>query len=564
MSRPAVIPGRLAGMTHGIHHQTMFVESIRTIILALTASFAILSLGAANETGPAGKSTTTAAGKPNVLFVVFDDLNTWIEPIGGYPDVRTPQLNRLAAAGVTFKRAHCQAPVCAPSRVSFLSGLRPSTTGEYSLDSKLHDSPAHGAGKHKPIHRFFKDAGYTTASAGKVFHAAKPEFNTIRSSLDHLYAAGNSDYGPLPPNKLTPPEISGAHRLVDWGAYPEKDSDTSDYKAVSWARDRIRDFAATPETPFFMSVGIFRPHVPLFAPQAWFDLYPLTPKRSFARPFYAADDLKDTPRFARYLHWQLPEPRTETLIEHGQWDAHTQAYLACVSFADAMFGRLLDGLEDPDGDGDARDSIARNTIIVILSDHGYHLGEKGLTAKTTLWDRATHVPLIIAGPGLASGQSCPQPVELLDIYPTLLDLCGIGPYAPLEGITLRPLLENPQGAPARRPAITTHGPNNHSIVDARHRYTRYADGSEELYDHVLDSNEQTNRINDPEYRAVALSLARFLPAVNTPYQTGETTRIATVEAGGVVHWEGKPIHDPEASTNPVVIPAGGKSGPATR
>lgn len=500
-----------------------------------------------------GLPAAELAGKPNVLFVVFDDLNTWIEPIGEYPDVKTPNLKRLAARGVTFRQAHCQAPVCAPSRVSFLSGIRPSTSGEYSLVSTLHNHPTYGKGKHKSIHQYFKESGYRTATAGKIFHSAVPEFSAIKEFIDHIPDGRSYNYGKTPPKKLADPAISGEHPLVDWGVFPEKDSDTFDYQTVSWSIERIADLTKNPDQPFFFSVGISRPHVPLFAPQKWFDLYPLSPERGFERPFYDPDDFSDIPRFARYLHWKLPEPRTEALIEAKEWDKHTQAYLACVSYADAMFGRLLDSLEDPNADGDSSDSIADETIIVVFSDHGYHLGEKGLTAKTTLWDRATRVPLIISAPGLSKNQLCGQPVELLDLYPTLLDLCGLEPYQLLEGISLRPLMENPKNAPARRPAITTHGPNNHSVVDATHRYIRYADGSEEIYDQAIDPNEATNRIKEPKYREIANRLAAHIPAVNLPHQKNETVRIATIEENHILHWEGKPITDPEASENPVTI-----------
>ncbi|MCU0748593.1 MAG: sulfatase-like hydrolase/transferase, partial [Akkermansiaceae bacterium] len=256
-------------------------------------------------------------------------------------------------------------------------------------------------------------------------------------------------------------------------------------------------------------------------------------------------------RFARYLHWSLPEPRTERLIQYNEWDNHTRAYLACVSYADMNLGRLLDGLDDPNGDGNTADSIREKTIVVMFSDHGYHLGEKGMTAKTSLWDRATRVPVIISAPGMARGQVCTQPVELLDLYPTLLDLCGLPPYAPLEGLSLRPQLQNPTSAPSRRPAITTHGPNSHSIVDERYRYTRYADGNEELYDHKIDPNEETNRIGEPNYREVAARLAGFLPTINAPNSSGNT-RIATIGANNVISWEGTPINDTELGINPAV------------
>jgi arylsulfatase A-like enzyme len=473
----------------------------------------------------------SAQSRTNVLFVILDDLNTWIAPMGEYPDVHTPAMDRLAERGVTFTRAHCQAPICAPSRVSFLGGLRPSTTGLYSLGSTLYNHPTYGTGKHKSIHQYFKEAGYITATAGKVHHV-EAEFNAIAGYLD--FRGPGIDYGPTRTPKLTDPAVSGSNPLVDWGAYPAVDSLTPDYQTVTWATNRMADFATNSATPFFMTVGIVRPHVPLYAPQPYFDQYP---PGSFALPFYRPDDLSDTPRFARYLHWVLPEPRTEALIAYHEWTNHTRAYLASVTFADAMVGRLLDGL--------ANNNLASNTVVVLVGDNGYHLGEKGLTAKTTLWDRATRVPLIVSPPGVASGQKCVQPVDLLDVYPTLLDLCGLPAYAPLEGLSLRAQLENPTNPPARRPALTTHGRNNHSLVDARYRYIRYADGTEEFYDRYVDPDEQVNRIGHPNFREAARALAAFLPATNAANVSG-TSRITEIGPDKVVRWEGSPIYDAEA------------------
>jgi arylsulfatase A-like enzyme len=472
-----------------------------------------------------------ASAQTNVLFIVLDDLNTWVAPIGEYTNVHTPALDRLAQRSVTFTSAHCQAPVCAPSRVSFLSGLRPSTTGLYSLGSTLHNHPAYGTGKHKTVHQYFKEAGYVTATAGKVHHT-DAEFNAIAGYLN--FRGPGIDYGPTRTPKIVTSPASGGNPLVDWGAYPATDELTPDYQTVTWATNLMAALTTNPASPFFMTIGIVRPHVPLYAPQKYFDLYP---PGSFALPLYQVDDLADTPRFARYLHWILPEPRTEALIAQNEWTNHTRAYLAAVSFADAMIGRLLDGLTNY--------GFANNTIVVLAGDHGYHLGEKGLTAKTTLWDRATRVPLLISAPGVAGGQKCVQPVELLDVYPTLLDLCGLTPYAPLEGLSLRPQLFHPTNPPPRRPALITHGPNNHAVVDTRHRYIRYADGTEELYDRYVDPEERVNRIAHPNFREAARALAAFLPVTNAANLSG-TARIAEIGPDKIVRWEGNPIYDPEA------------------
>ena len=469
---------------------------------------------------------SVVAAQPNVLMIVLDDQNTWIEPMGEYPDVITPQMNRLADSGVTFLNAHCQAPVCSPSRISFLTGLRPSTTGLYGLNTRRGTHPVYGNGMHKTLHESFHDAGYTTASAGKVFHSSSD-----LAAIDVVGPGGS--HGPFPPAKFTDPGLTGSNTFIDWGAYPADDSLMPDYEVVTWATNQMNSFAGG-TSPFLMTIGLHRPHVPLFVPQHWFDLYP---PGSFALPYYEPNDLDDTPRFARYTHWMLPEPRTEALLAYHEWENHTRAYLACVSFVDAQIGRLLDALEAT--------GRAGNTIVVLLSDHGYHLGEKGLTAKTTLWDESTRVPLLMTGPGIAPGESSAQAVELLDLYPTLLDLCGLPPYAPLEGRSLRPQLEDPASAPPRPPAITTHGIDNHSVVNARFRYIRYADGTEEFYDRFIDPDEQINRIHHPNYREAAVALASWLPA-NRAARVGPATRLVEIGADDVVRWEGNPIYDPEA------------------
>jgi choline-sulfatase len=208
-----------------------------------------------------------------------------------------------------------------------------------------------------------------------------------------------------------------------------------------------------------------------------------------------------------------------------------RAYLATISFMDAQVGRLLDALESS--------GLAGNTIVVLWSDHGWHLGEKGISGKNTLWERSTRVPLIFAGPGIVAGARCQRPVELLDLYPTLLELSGLPTPAALEGHSLAPLLRN---ASAKRdwPAITTHNQGNHAVRSERWRYIRYADGSEELYDHRRDPNEWYNLARDPRYSKVIAEHRRWLPKVNAPPAPGSAARLL-VNENGVWMWEGKPI-----------------------
>jgi arylsulfatase A-like enzyme len=195
------------------------------------------------------------------------------------------------------------------------------------------------------------------------------------------------------------------------------------------------------------------------------------------------------------------------MIKAHQWRPFVRAYLASTSFMDSQVGRVLDALEAT--------GRAGNTVIVLWGDHGYHLGEKGITGKNSLWERSTRIPLILAGPGVSRGARCARPAELLDLYPTLVELCGLSPKEGLEGHSLLPQLQDAT-APRRWPAITTHNPNNHSVRSEHWRYIRYAHGSEELYDHRRDPHEWTNLVKDPRYAAVVREHARWLPKVNAP------------------------------------------------
>jgi choline-sulfatase len=316
-----------------------------------------------------------------------------------------------------------------------------------------------------------------------------------------------------------------SHPLVDWGIFPERDEEQDDHRIAQWAIERLRE---PPSSPFCLAVGIRHPHVPLFATSRWFDLYP---EDELELPPYRDDERDDVPRFAWYLHWKLPEPRLAWVREAGEWRNKVRSYLASVSFADHLVGQVLDAL-DASGQAD-------NTIVVLFSDHGYHLGEKGITGKNTLWERSTRVPLIIAGPGITRGARTNQPAELLDLFPTLTALTGLQAPAGLEGLSLVPQLRNPD-APRQVPAITTHGPGNHAVRDHRYRYIRYADGSEELYDLETDPNEWTNRIGDEALAGVRKRLLTFMPSHDAPPMPGSRVRLIEY-VNGVPIWEGEPI-----------------------
>ncbi|HEX5790538.1 MAG TPA: sulfatase [Luteolibacter sp.] len=459
-----------------------------------------------------------AAAAPNVVLIAVDDLNDWIGCLGGHPQAQTPHLDALAARGTLFANAHCQAPLCNPSRTSLLFGLRPTSTGIYGLSpaprmaEPLRDAVS--------LPQAFARAGYHTAVAGKVFHGTPKADSGEFSS----YGPGCT-YGPFPPNKFV--NTPDSMKAVDWGPFPERDELQNDHLIGDWAEAFIKGRGK--DAPFFLAVGFARPHLPCYASPKWFELYP---EETLKLPPMLEGDLEDVPQFAQYLKWSLPEPRLPWLKANGQWKPLLRAYLASVSYVDSEIGRLVKTLDDQ--------GLADNTIIVLFSDHGWHLGEKECSGKNSLWERSTHVPLIVAGPGLKPGQRCLQPAELLDIYPTLVDLCGVKTPAKLDGLSLRPQLDQPDRP--RRPALTSHNPGSHAVRDARWRYIRYADGSEELYDHDADPHEWHNLAARADLGEVKERLKAQLPAAEAPHASGSAGRVLWQKEGRW-YWEGKAIDE---------------------
>ena len=465
---------------------------------------------------------SSAADRPNVLLIAVDDLSDWIGPLGGHPQAKTPNLDRLAARGVVFTNAHCQAPLCNPSRASLLTSRRPSTTGVYALDPWFRSIEALKGLVTLPQH--FQANGYVTMSTGKIFHDGMPAKGQREDGVEFMKWGHAGSHGPYPKEKLVATESKSP--LLDWGIFPERDEQLQDYRVATWAVEQLG--SAPKDKPFFLCVGFRRPHVPCLAPQKWFDLYP--DDDSLVMPRMKHDDRDDVPASAALLHWKIPEPRLAWLEEHRQWRNLVRSYLACISFMDAQVGRVLDALD--------ASGAADNTVIVLWSDHGWHLGEKGMTGKLSLWERSTRVPLMIAGPGVSTGR-CDRPAELLDVYPTLAELCGLPPPSGVEGRSLVPQLSDP-AAVREAPAITTLGPNNHAVRSQRWRYIRYFDGAEELYDHESDPHEWTNLAADPGHAQTKGDLAKWLPAVNVPAVAGSVTRHFEIRDGRR-YWEGKPV-----------------------
>ncbi|MEM0896626.1 MAG: sulfatase [Verrucomicrobiota bacterium] len=459
---------------------------------------------------------TLHAAKPNVLFIAIDDLNNWVGPLKGHPQVITPNMDKLAKRGTTFTNAHCQSPLCNPSRTSLLTGLRPTTTGVYSLQPPIRD--VEGFKDIVTLPQAFGKAGYKTYTTGKIFHGA---YGRKPTDMEFQVIGPPPGGKPFPPKKLV--NTPQPHKLVDWGTFPHKDEDKNDYICASWSVEQLDNM--TKDEPFFLSCGFFLPHVPCYATQKWFDLYP---EETTKLPPMLENDRADTPRFSWYIHWKLPEPRLKFLEDSNETLNLTRSYLATISFVDAQLGRVLDALD--------RNGFADNTIIVLWSDHGWHLGEKEITGKNTLWDPGTNVPLMFAGPGISQGAKCRQPAELLDIYPTLLDLCGLPAKSAHEGITLRPQLEDAK-AKRERPAITSHGPGNHGIRTVNWRYIRYADGSEELYNMANDPNEWTNLAGNEKLNHKKAELAKWLPKNDAKPAPGSKSRRIELMDDGRVFWE---------------------------
>lgn len=434
---------------------------------------------------------TPEQSPPNVLFIAVDDLNDWVGCLDGHPQAQTPHIDRLATTGTLFTNAHCQAPLCGPSRLSLMSGLRPSTTGVYGQINDNQVREAHPMLQSAVfLPQYFGQQGYKTMGVGKLFHNHAPE------GVFEVSGGRERGFGPNAPERF---HWDKKGTSTDWGAYPAADSMMPDYRSAQWAVERLQE---QHERPFFLAVGFLRPHVPWYVPQRWFDLYPI---ETVQTPPYLPTDREDLPEIALQIADVPMMPTTEWAIESGQWPAICQAYLASVSFADHYVGEVLNALE--------ASPYAKNTIIVLWSDHGYHIGEKNRFAKHSLWEEATRVPLIIAGPGLPAQQISGAPVELLDLYPTLLDLCGLAPNPANEGNSLKPLLENPDaGWP--HAALTTYGRNDHAVRTADFRFIHYENDAAELYDHRTDPNEWQNLATDAKLADSIQSLMRFLPTEN--------------------------------------------------
>ena len=441
----------------------------------------------------------TPAKKMDVLFIAIDDMNDWTTVFDKDNPIKTPNLERLAKRGAFFENAYCASPGCNPSRTAVLTGLRPTTSGVYENRHPWRKALPDAV----TLPKYFNQHGYRTRGAGKIFHhGGTGAEDPANPSFDEFFKMRGS-----PQPKIR----TGAFRCFDWGPVTEKLTD--DY-TVDWAMARMEDVPR--DKPLFLAAGIFHPHLPHFAPPKYFDLYPFD---RVVQPPMPVDDLADVP----------PIGIERAHCEHKLWSAYlfddppaaedpaslknlVRAYQASSSYADAKVGQLLDQL-DASGRAD-------NTIIVLWSDHGYHLGDKESVVKFTLWEKANHVPFIIVAPGITKpGTRIDTPVGLIDIYPTLLDLAGLSAKADLDGQSLVPLLKDP-GTEWDRPALMTMGRGNHAVRSRDWRYIRYQDGTEELYDCKTDNPwNHTNLlagVDKNNYAAVVAEHKIWLPVTEAP------------------------------------------------
>jgi arylsulfatase A-like enzyme len=462
-----------------------------------------------------------AAPKPNILFIVIDDLNDWIGCMDGHPQALTPNIDRLAARGMLFTNAHCASPACQPSRAAVFTGMMPNKTGVWSNETGSLSDLQPNAVK---LPDSFIAAGYHATGAGKLIHdssdknhPALPDYNYFeqrwspipaeqaRYTKETLPTKGSAhprnvvtdSLGRevvLPLNRM--PSDRGLDKLssesFDWGPWDVPDRDFGDTRITDWA---IGKFKEKSDKPLFLALGYYRPHIPLWAPKRFFERFKDDPGKL---PPIKEDDLDDLSDVAK--KWAR-EPVTAgahaSVLKHDQWSEAIEAYLACTTYVDYEIGRLLDALD--------QSSYKDNTIVVLWSDHGWQLGEKEHWGKWTGWERSTRVPLIIAPPRntvknfAPAGSRCDQPVGLIDLFPTLTDLCGVRPPGNLDGQSLAPLLRDPNQKTGRK-LVTVFDKGNFSVRTDRWRYIRYKAGPEELYDHMTDPNEWNNLAGNPEYR----------------------------------------------------------------
>ncbi len=481
-------------------------------------------------------SFVQAQQRPHVLFISIDDLNDWVGPLGGHPYVKTPNIDALFERGVSFRSAHCSQPVCAASRNSLLSGLHPTTSGWYYGTNSYSETYPTVMANHPMLPQFFKDNAYTTYQVGKVFHGNDNDIDVINDSdlwsveapnfWSTTFANSDARYSkkflPLPAGlgqfwQYFEDSLGwDAERIDDEVGHalcagPAPDSlipneDVMiDAQIAMWADSIIN---LNHSDPFFLAVGFMRPHVPYCVPQQYFDLYDSS---ELVLPDIPADEMCDIPFFGKAIARGNSSPGGD--YEHVSKIANFEkelvhGYLASVSFVDAQLGRVIDALD--------ASGLWDSTIIVLWSDHGQHLGEKRAFRKQALWEEDTRVPLFVKTVnGTNAGTAVNQVVSLLDVYPTLAELCGFTIPASLDGQSLKPLIDNPATITDSM-VLSNWYYGNYAVRSNHWRYIQYRDGGQELYDHRVDPGEHHNLAQDPLYASVITAHQQRIPANPAP------------------------------------------------
>ena len=455
-------------------------------------------------------SGTLSAQNPNVLFIGVDDLNNFTR-FAGHPDAITPNMDRLASEGVHFPRAYCAYPLCGPSRASLMSGVyfAELNASRTQPDDEEVEERIESMGS-SLLHTYLGDHGYKTMAVGKILHGHVPDGSVDLSGGRDPFDRNENAAGER--IRLNwPPDLNHetARTLTDWGLYLGNngvgtEADMGDTISADWAVERLQE---THTDPFMLMVGFLHPHVPWYVPQEYYDLYD---PAALTLPPYLETDYDDIPSEGFDLI-NVGFPTTEWAIANNEWRNILHAYLANVSYVDRQIGRVLDALDNS--------PYADNTVVMLWGDHGYHLGEKNIFQKDTLWDRSNVTPLIIKAPGMAAGVECDRVVGLIDIYPTLLDLCNLPPNEMARGRTLKPLLQDPT-LEWDYPAFTFR--QNMSLKSVQYgqlHLIEYPDGTQELYDHAIDPNEWTNLVTDLSYADELASLQSMSPFADDPVPT---------------------------------------------
>lgn len=478
------------------------------LLFSLLAGLPLLSLPA-----PAQTDKLARADRPNVLFILIDDHPAHMVSLLDESVVRTPNMERLAARGSWFSRAYNAAPVCAASRASFLTGVHPSNSGAY-YNAQAWTRTKAAISKATIMQAHFLKHGYLTAGYGKIDHSTCQRDTADAFTPGYRVFHRDRASGILTDTDLLPHILPGTLRHPDPGYAPTRfgmlpdDWDQDDPAKLQedtvHANHTIDFLGKKHEQPFFVTCGLWRPHSERIVPKRYFDLYPL--ENIKIPESYLAGDLEDVPAVAR---WRATKRGTHSaVVNSGMWREYLRSFYAATTYVDEQIGRVLDALE--------KSPHANNTLVIFASDNGFHAGEKDMWAKFALWEQTNRVVFSIAGPGLPV-QLVPTPVGLIDLYPTLLALCGLPAPSPqkLDGIDLTPILRG-ETLERGQPVLSTYGQGNHSIRDWRFRYIRYRNGEEELYDHANDPHEWHNLAGNPAFTNAKATLAQWLPAQDAP------------------------------------------------